>query len=179
MQACRAAADFDGDGDADFVIGGTGYSPLLLIRNPIVNQQSAITRALVATGVQGNLAGPDNDADGDGRSNELELMTGSNPVAADHEPSDPYSLRLSLSATQGTLSFKFPQVAFLPDDPTTGDLGIHFVVEHSMDLQIWEPLPYSPKDPGPGDASDARSLSVPLEGPKGFFRIRGEHRLDE
>ena len=179
MQACRTAADFDGDGDADFVIGGTGYSPLLLIRNPIVNQQSAITRALVATGVQGNLAGPDKDADGDGRSNELELMTGSNPMAADNEPSDPYSLRLSLSVTQGTLSFKFPQRAVLPDDPTSGDLGIHFVVEHSMDLQIWEPLPYTPSDPAPGDASDALSLSVPLEGPKGFFRIRGEHRLDE
>ena len=178
-QPSHAAADFDGDGDADFITGGGSYSPLLLIRNPVVNAQSAITRALIAAGAQASIANPELDADGDGRSNEDELMVGSNPLVADEEPFDPYLLRLNAGVGQAALSFKLPKTTALSDEVSTRDLEIKFVIERSSDLKDWTEV----DRPDTGTSLDASwssfNLPVACDGKQGFFRIRGLHRQDD
>lgn len=181
----RTAADLDGDGDADFVLGGNGQ-PIFLVHNPMVDGRSRITHALVASGVAGNLAGPDRDADGDGRTNEEELISGTDPTVADAAPANPFEPSLQLFQTTGTFSFRLPTVAAgLAPGPdglshTALTLGLHYQVERSADLEHWTPLDMEEAELFiHGGGWTYLNLPVSRDGPRAYFRLRGEHRREE
>ena len=122
------AADFDGDGDSDFLLYNKDQPALFLMRNLTVDERSPIVRSLVTLGVAGGLAGPDNDADGDGRSNFTELLEGTDPLLPDAAD----SRRFSLTLASGAISFDRRADA--------EDLGISYRIETSGDLIHWAPL---------------------------------------
>jgi hypothetical protein len=181
----RTAADLDGDGDADFILGGSGQ-PLFLVHNPLVDGRSRITHALVASGVAGNLADPDRDADGDGRTNEEELLTGTDPTVAGTAPTNPFEPGLQVFASTGIFSFRLPTVAVglapgpdgLPHTPAT--LGLRYQVDWSADLEHWTPLDMETAElfiHGGGWAY--LTMPVSREAPRAYFRLRGEHRVED
>jgi hypothetical protein len=161
------SADFDGDGDVDFLIRDAVYN-LALVRNPSVDERSAITHFLVAENVQPNRAGPDNDADGDGRDNATELLFGTNPTLKDSAPpANPLDVQLG-----SALTFRLPHLA--------ATLRLDYQVETSNNLSDWSRM-------DPAQASHIRSdegwdyFSRPVghTAPSAYFRIRASHLLDE
>jgi hypothetical protein len=154
------AADFDGDGDADFLLFNRSQPALFLLHNPLVDERSPIVNLLVAQGVAGAQAGPDGDADGDGRSNFTELLEGTNALVRD--AANPP--RFSLTISPGALSFSRRADA--------ADLGISYRIEVSEDLVNWAPLEVA-GTVQPQSAPWER-VTVPLapNGPaKRFFRL--------
>lgn len=125
------SGDFDGDDDADFLLK-TGDFDLVLLRNPSVDERSAITRRLIAMGAKGSLAGPDQDADGDGRSNFAEIIGRTNPLSQDEELPDPFGMRVGHSEDGDGLHFTIPA--------GWGSDAILWDYEISTDLRIWTPV---------------------------------------
>lgn len=159
-------ADFDGDGDADFLISDSKYN-FDLIRNPLVDERSAITRYLVAASVQPNRAGPHLDADGDGRDNQTELIFGTNPLLADRAPVNPLAMSLGES-----LTFQVPTCA--------AALNLEYEVEASTNLVHWTKFQVSPAVTLQTNAGwNSLSSAVDRSGPCGYFRVKAWHRLDQ
>lgn len=160
------AADFDGDGDADFLISDSKYN-FYLIHNPLVEERSAITRYLVAASVQPNRAGPHLDADGDGRDNQTELIFGTNPLLADRAPVNPLAMSLGES-----LTFQVPTYA--------AALNLEYEVEASTNLVHWTKFQVSPAVTLQTNAGwNSLSSAVDRSGPCGYFRVKAWHRLDQ
>lgn len=164
------AEDFDGDGDADFLIGD-GRTKMVLVKNPTVDERSAITRHLVKAGVKGSKAGPGADADGDGRSNEAELLFGTNPESPDSTSSNALAMSLAYQQGGSTLAFRKPAYA--------DDLNLQYEVEHSTNLKDWTPVNGALPTRLAKDASwEHLTLPLSCSGPCGFYRITGYHQID-
>lgn len=181
----RGALDFDGDQDADIVINKGFGSAVLLLHNPQIDGRSRITHAMVASGIPGNLAGPDLDADGDGRTNVEELLTGTDPTKADAAHVNPFETSLHLHTEGGAFLFRLPtSLAGLAPGPdgqplSPATLGLHYHVENSLDLKHWTPLEMESVEVFLfGGGWVYLSLPIPREGPQGYFRLRGEHRRE-
>lgn len=158
-------ADFDGDGDADFLMTDSSDDATLLF-NPLVDERSAITYHLIAANVKPNRAGPDQDADLDGRDNQTELIYGTNPLLSDAAPINPLAVGL-----QESLTYRTPQYA--------ASLSLNYQVQKSTNLKDWvDYIP--PQNPASHTSSGWNYFSVPVEkvGPSGYFRIKGWHALD-
>jgi uncharacterized repeat protein (TIGR03806 family) len=117
--------------------------------------------------VAGHLAGrppedllPDADPDGDGRTNRQEFLAHTLPLAVDSAPAPAVQ-----SLTEGLLRLTFPS---LP--------GRGLFVEHSPDLENWQPWSgYVNQGTEPAPASPL-TLDVPIGNGPGFFRARIEER---
>ena len=154
------AADFDGDGDADFLFYNKNQPALFLMRNLSVDERSPIVRSLVTHGVAGDQAGPDNDADGDGRSNFTELLEGTDPLLPD--PADPQ--RIGLTLAPGAITFNRRSDA--------EDLGISYRLETSGDLVNWESLDAVGTVQPQASSWERVTVPLPTSGPaKSFFRL--------
>ena len=162
--------DFDGDGDADFLIG-ENQTTLILVKNPTVDERSAITRHLVKAGLKGSIAGPAADADGDGRSNETELLFGTDPKLADAVTSNSLAMSLAYQTGGSSLAFRKPAYA--------DDLNLHYQVEHSINLEDWTPVEGALPTRITKDSKwELLSLPLSCSGPCGFYRIQGHHEVD-
>ena len=154
------AADFDGDGDADFLLYNKNQPALFLMRNLMVDERSPIVRSLVTLGVAADQAGPDNDADGDGRSNFTELLEGTDPLLPD--AANPR--RFSLTLASGALSFNRRADA--------ANLGITYRIEVSGDLVTWTPLDADGTAQQLDPAWERVIVPLSANGPaKRFFRL--------
>lgn len=131
-QPYRGAADFDGDGDADFLIGDAKSGRLFLLENPQVNGHSRLVRAMLAAGVRGAVAGGNADADGDGWNNLTELAEGSDPLAAGSRPTGRFAV--SMAARNG-----MPTVVFRRRTDAAAK-GFEYRLEASDELGIWQPV---------------------------------------
>ncbi|MDQ8189450.1 FG-GAP repeat domain-containing protein [Roseibacillus persicicus] len=127
-----ALADFDGDGDVDFIVRDDFFGPssYLLLRNPIVDDSSLLTFEMIRRGVKGSAANPDSDADGDGVSNFVEFINGSDPQdASSHTTTEP---ALILSADR-VPEFRVNKAA--------KNLGVSYRLEFCTDLAHWTEAP--------------------------------------
>ncbi len=161
------SADFDGDGDADFLVGNRAN--VYLVRNLVVDERSSLERWMQARGAGGALGEPDADADGDGRSNEQEIIEGTNPLVAD--AAAPENFRLSLAMSGGVPVLGFQQRA------DAADWQLHYRIESSDDCVVWEEVDSSGAELlllGGGWAH----LSLAPEAGEGrrFFRMKAWHR---
>jgi uncharacterized repeat protein (TIGR03806 family) len=103
---------------------------------------------------------PDADPDGDGRTNRQEFLAHTLPLVVDSPPAPAVQ-----SLTQDLLRLTFPS---LP--------GRGLFVEHSADLNTWQPLPgYENQGTEPAPGSPL-TLDVPIGSGAGFFRARIEER---
>jgi len=163
-------ADFDGDGDTD-ALYTDGYQQLSLVRNPLVDERSPITRHLVAAGSTGKKAQPLSDADGDGRDNQTELLFGTDPLTKDSAPANPLGVNFVPGGNGNSLSFSVPGYA--------SSLGLHYEVQRSTDLADWTPLEGASPD-FISNSGGWNRMNLPLEcsGPCGYFRIRGIHKTE-
>ncbi len=145
------AADFDGDGDADFLhIYGI---QLTLIKNTLVDETNVITREFIAAGILPSLASPHADADGDGRDNLTEIIHGTNPFVIDSQSPNPFQLNLTHRVRphgdpeneESIVSFNIPTNA--------EEYRIVHELEKSTDLRHWQTIPQSllVEPPGPHD----------------------------
>ena len=103
---------------------------------------------------------PDADPDADGRTNRQEFLAHTRPLVADPPPAPAVQ-----SLTAGLLRLTFPS---LP--------GRGVFVEHSADLNTWQPWPgYENQgtEPAPGNPL---TLDVPIGSGPGFFRARIQER---
>jgi hypothetical protein len=170
------AADFDSDGDVDFLIGD-GLLSLILVRNPLVEERSAITHYLIQNGVSPHLAGPTKDLDNDGRSNEMEFLEGTDPLNPDQPRQNPFDISLQTNGSAGALQFSTPYYSPLDDSE---DLNLVYAIESSPDLINWDLVDQSKIElfiSGGG-----RSFQyLPFENTegKGFYRMNAQHLLDE
>lgn len=159
-------ADFDGDGDVDFLIRDAAYN-LALVRNPAVDERSTITHFLVAKNVQPNRAGPDDDADGDGRANATELLFGTNPLVKDFAPANPLDVQFG-----SALTFRLPHLA--------ADLRLDYQVETSSNLSDWSRMDSAQATRIRSDEGwDYFSRPVGQTAPSAYFRIRASHQLHQ
>jgi hypothetical protein len=164
----RAMADFDNDGDADLVYGGTNSGTLHLVRNQIVDERSGLGRKMRELGARGPASNPDADADGDGRSNVLEFMEGTNPLLAD--AGNPAGLAPTIEHTAGSVAFRFRQRA------DAASLGLAYCLEESADLVTWWPSGVATTTAVSGDWQ-WKSVQVEEGEPRRFFRLKCEHRV--
>ncbi len=125
----QGAADFDSDGDADFLIESSVRGALFLMRNLTVDERCPITIALIDQGVLGGFAGPDADADHDGRSNFFELLEGTNPTLSDAANLQRFLVRLTASG------------ASFDRRTDASKFGMKYQLESSIDLRHWAPVP--------------------------------------
>ncbi|MGE9270471.1 MAG: FG-GAP repeat domain-containing protein, partial [Verrucomicrobiales bacterium] len=141
----QSIQDFDGDGDADFLIGGSNQMPLLLVRNPTVPHDDPLVAILRKAGVVGSLAGLHQDADQDGRNNLTELLEGTDLIHPDPRPTSPYQLTTHTSSHEIAVSYRVPRQAAglaLDAEPLLlSELGIEFTLESSSDLLQWSEVP--------------------------------------
>ena len=166
------SGDFDKDDDADFILKA-GDLDLLLLENPSVDGRNPITRNLLEKGVRGALAGPDSDADGDGRSNFAEIFFSSDPVVPDRVEVDPFHMRVSRDTTDDVLSFTTPAYAW-PDNAVTAGYEV------SVDLRDWKPVSNAETVRAIRLGSNVfHTVSVPHAGsPAAFYRLKGLHITD-
>ncbi len=159
--------DFDGDDDVDFLFGLDSFD-MVLLQNPIVDERNAITRALLEKGVKGALAGPEQDADGDGRSNFSEIFFSTDPTVSDEVTEDPFKLWISRDTSGVVLHYDTPANAWPPN-------AISTTYEMSEDLQSWSPvLATAPETAIMQGADVSRSVTFPqCDSPAMFYRIKG------
>ncbi len=131
-QPYRGAADFDGDGDADFLIGDAESGRLFLLENPLVDGHSRFVRAMLAAGACGAVAGGGADADGDGWNNLTELADGSDPLVAGSRPTGRFGCGMALRNGVPTVVFRRRTDA--------ADRGLGYRLEASADLRAWQPV---------------------------------------
>jgi len=125
-------ADFDSDGDGDFLISGN-FQGLHLIKNRTFDSRNPITAAHLANNIEGFNATPRGDADNDGISNLDEYLAGTDPLAAD----DAVGRVLDLASERTPESFT---LAF-PRRKDASDFLLEYQLERSTDLISWEPAP--------------------------------------
>ncbi len=161
--------DFDGDDDADFLFGLDSYD-MVLVQNTIVDERSAITRALLDKGVKGALAGPDQDADSDGRSNFSEIFFNTNPTVRDEVTEDPFKLWISQDTSGVVLHYYTPANAWPPN-------AISTTYEMSEDLKNWVPVTATAPETATLQGEDvSRAVTFPpCNSPAMFYRIKGTH----
>ncbi|YCM45076.1 VCBS repeat-containing protein [Verrucomicrobiaceae bacterium 227] len=160
-----AVADFDNDGDTD-ALYSRGFSGLYLVRNSIVDEDSAITTALIALGQTPAMATPDADADQDGRSNALEYIQGTDPLLADQAPPDFSAPALSPDGSQ--LIFERPAHA--------GEFDLHYQLEISFDLTNWAAIPSAlPTIISSDETTQQVSVEIPRSHRISYFRISATH----
>lgn len=164
-------ADFDGDGDADFLVSNK-YHDITLVLNPTVEERSAITRHLIGKGVPPHLASPSKDADGDGIDNRTELFFGSDPSTPGEPALNPFKLSLLPGQDSSFLQYRLPVTGIT--------LGFDYQIECSPDLVNWQP--YNPPPPdiipiGPDWAWFSRPITP--SAPASFYRIRATDKLAE
>lgn len=165
----RGAADFDGDGDADFLVSNS-YS-LFLIKNLIVDERSAIVRTLRLAGVTGQLAAAGADADGDGRDNFTELLQGTDPVTRDRPRPD--RLQPQVTTAGGPLTVHFQQRA------DAAALGLHYQLESSTDLAHWTAVAPANLTSTQLDSTwQDLAVSPAALVARGFFRLVVRHEED-
>ncbi|HVJ44948.1 MAG TPA: hypothetical protein VM511_01085, partial [Luteolibacter sp.] len=165
------SADFDGDGDADFLISDKYFS-LTLVLNPSVEERSAITRRLIGLGVSPHLASPGKDADGDGRSNVEEFLHGDDPLLSGEPDPDPFGLNLGIDGSDAYVSYRLPRNA--------ETLDLDYTIQRSTDLREWKTdLTASAEMLFLGGDRVFLRQDVEREGDRAFFRLHGIHRLDE
>jgi hypothetical protein len=163
------SADFDGDSDADFLLLS---EDLILLTNPLIDERSAITRYLGSKGVPGIQAGPDQDADGDGRSNVEELLHGDDPLSPGEPSPDPFGLFFGVDGSSAEVTYRLPRNA--------APLGLEYHIQRSVDLIHWETdTTASPEMLFLGGDHVFLHQSVRFEGKRAFFRLFGSHRPDE
>lgn len=164
-------ADFDGDGDADFLIG-EGALNLTLVQNPLIDENNAITRFLVKAGATGQKATCQGDADGDGRDNLTELLFGTDPVADDAQPANPLEVQLHHSGSSAAISFQIPAYAT--------DLSLKYEVQRSTNLIDWSPLDDSAIVLRSHDG-EWSFLNLPIDHSEGsaYFRIKGKEQPED
>lgn len=104
-----------------------GGGSLHLVRNTIIDEDSPITKARTSQGLTPARATPQADADGDGRSNALEIIHGTDPLTADQAPSDFIQEKL----TSGQTTLEFTQLT------NATELGVYYDLESSSDLTNW------------------------------------------
>ena len=98
---------------------------------------------------------PGDDADGDGASNRLEFLLGQNPRSPD-APSQPAS---NLADGQMTLTFPYPA-------------NRRALIETTLDFTTWIPWNIPGNAPFPPATPQTRTLTAPLDGTPGFYRLR-------
>jgi hypothetical protein len=177
--ATQVIKDFDGDGDADFLLGGNHYNPLLLLRNPLVDHHDPLVSRMAEEGIPGALGGMSQDADGDGRDNFTELTEGTNPIEWDQPSSNPYQLNLSTGSGVAILAYRIPWRANglggVMDPVPLSDLGISFSVEASGNLLDWQRVDESPEVIIFSDGLwNYLVRGFIQEDSAGFFRLRAE-----
>ncbi|MEN8783199.1 MAG: thrombospondin type 3 repeat-containing protein [Akkermansiaceae bacterium] len=124
LNGSPVAWDIDNDGDLDSLYA-RGFSGLHLVRNTIIDEDSLITKAPTSQGLTPARATP--QADGDGRSNALEIIHGTDPLTADQAPSDFIQAKL----TSGQTTLEFTQLT------RATELGVYYDLESSSDLTNW------------------------------------------
>ena len=159
--------DADGDDDVDFVYSHNDLT-LVLLQNPIVDEDNVITRSLLAGGVKGAFAGPDKDADGDGRDNFTEYFFDTDPKSKDETSGDPFHLKVTKDGVTDSLSLVIPGGSW-------GKADIGFEYEMSNDLKTWRAT--QPASEGITirlGNKVFRSVSFPpTSADSTFYRIRG------
>jgi hypothetical protein len=171
-QPYRGAADFDGDGDADFLIGDAKSGRLFLLENPQVNGHSRLVRAMLAAGVRGAVAGGNADADGDGWNNLTELAEGSDPLAAGSRPTGRFSVSLAARNGMPTVVFRRRMDAAVK--------GFEYRLEASDELGIWESVSLTGAVAGPpeGGWQEVAMAAQPLV-TRRFYRLAAVELADE
>jgi hypothetical protein len=171
-QPYRGAADFDGDGDADFLIGDAKSGRLFLLENPQVDGHSRLVRAMLAAGVRGAVAGGGADADGDGWNNLTELAGGSDPLAAGSRPTGRFAV--SLAARNG-----MPTVVFRRRTDAAAK-GFAYRLEASDELGIWQPVSLTGAVVGPSEGGwqEVAMAAKPLV-TRRFYRLAAVELADE
>ena len=165
----RGAADFDGDGDADFLVSKS--DALFLIKNLVVDERSAIVQTLRRSGVTGKLAAAGADADGDGRDNFTELLQGTNPVTPDRPRPDRLQPRVTTQG--GPLTVRFHQRS------DAAALGLHYQLESSTDLTRWTPVVPANRTTTTLDSTWQEIAVTPAaRAAQGFFRLVVRHQED-
>jgi hypothetical protein len=123
-------ADLDGDGDEDLIVKRNGE--LNLVRNLIIDERSGVAARLREEGILGELANPDEDADGDGRSNALEFLQGTAPLIPDAAKPE---------RSQPTVTVDGPSLEIRYENRSdAAELDLFYQLERSENLRDWSPV---------------------------------------
>ena len=165
-------ADFDGDGDMDVLRRNLGNGIFLLVRNQIIDERSGVAARMRSLGTLGPLSNPEQDADGDGRSNACEFMTGNDPRVPDVANNSRLKAGISLSVSNATIFYW-----------TRGDedeLNIDHVLERSNDLQSWNKVDDSLAITSIIEGAwNLKNLTLPRTGAREFYRVVTKHAVPE
>ncbi|MDB4353904.1 VCBS repeat-containing protein [Akkermansiaceae bacterium] len=161
-------ADFDGDGDLDALVSDR-TSRLSLVRNLLVDERSAITRILLSAGLTGAQSDPSADPDGDGLSNSMEYLSGTNPFVSDAQSAA--DLSPNLKVTKG-----IPELSFIRRKDAK-DFSLDYRLERSTDLLNWHPIPTdSAKIESLNHGWDQVTVEDSLTNGTFFYRTNPQHR---
>ena len=160
--------DLDGDRDEDLIVKYNGQ--LHVARNLIVDERSGVATRMRAAGVLGQLSNPDEDADGDGRSNVIEFFQGTDPLVLDAADPDRSQPSLAVSGSDLTIHYESREDA--------GELDFVYQLEFSENLKDWIPM----AEQGATHQSLSNGwqktiLPQELIHPRAFYRVRMRHEV--
>ena len=161
-------SDLDGDGDEDLVVRRDGE--FNLVRNLIIDERSKVAARMRADGVLGPLANPDEDADGDGRNNALELLQGTDPKLPD--AADPERSQPSLVVGEESVAIRYENRA------DAEDLDLTYDLECSENLRDWVPMANAATTQNvlPHGWQQTTLQQTPTK-PRCFYRVQMKHEV--